>query len=282
MRHEEPLEGDLRVARAGQREGVVELRAAGPGAAAGEAAAGTGAARAWSTRESRVRARPGRPGRPVLAPPRRRARGPRRPGRGAAAGRPGRSIHSSSGTARTRAPSRGKEVLAQVLDEVRGRDALEREVIEVAAQEPSNRARPKSSSSERRKSAPFLVRQARGALVGIAPREVDVQDLVAVLEPGDLVLEVLAAEHRLHAGRLRAVDLLDDAPLDVGREALVQPEVAPGRVGDEVARPRVGQLVRDQRRPGSCPRRAPSASRRSGADSPSPRTGKLGGRTRMS
>ena len=72
------------------------------------------------------------------------------------------------------------------------------------------------------------------------------QDLVAVLEPRDLVLEVLAPEHGLHCGRLGPVDLLDDAALDVGRESLVQPEVAPGRVGDEVARPRVRQLVRDQ------------------------------------
>ena len=43
-----------------------------------------------------------------------------------------------------------------------------------------------------------------------------------------------------------AVNSFLNAAFEVNREAFVQPEVAPGRVRDEVAGPRVGQLVRDE------------------------------------
>ena len=46
--------------------------------------------------------------------------------------------------------------------------------------------------------------------------------------------------------RLLAVELLDDPPLGVGGHAFVEPEVVPRRVGREIARPAVRQLMRDQ------------------------------------
>ena len=55
------------------------------------------------------------------------------------------------------------------------------------------------------------------------------------------------AEDGFHVGSTSAVEGLDDPALEIGREPLVEPEVAPGGVGDQVARPRMGQLVRDQR-----------------------------------
>ena len=51
-----------------------------------------------------------------------------------------------------------------------------------------------------------------------------------------------------HRHPLGTVERLHDAQLEVGGEPFVQPEVAPRGVGDEVARPRVRELVRDQRR----------------------------------
>ena len=62
----------------------------------------------------------------------------------------------------------------------------------------------------------------------------------------DDLLEILQAEARQHLGVVAAVDRLHDAALEVDGEAFVEPEVVPRRVGDEVAGPRVRQLVRHQ------------------------------------
>ena len=62
-----------------------------------------------------------------------------------------------------------------------------------------------------------------------------------------LVAQVGQAEDRLHLGAIGPVEVLDDPPLEVGGEPLIEPEVAPGGVGHQVAGPRMRQLVRDQR-----------------------------------
>ena len=49
------------------------------------------------------------------------------------------------------------------------------------------------------------------------------------------------------SAQLGPVDVLVDASLDVRREALVQPEIAPGGVGHEVAGPGMRELVGDER-----------------------------------
>ena len=63
----------------------------------------------------------------------------------------------------------------------------------------------------------------------------------------DLAAQLVGADDEFLVGLFLAVDGLDDAVLDVAGEALVEPHVAPGGIGDEIARPRMGQLVRDQR-----------------------------------
>ena len=66
-----------------------------------------------------------------------------------------------------------------------------------------------------------------------------------------LVAQVDHAEDQFHVGAIAAVEVLDDPVLEVGREPFIEPEVAPGGVGHEVAGPRVGQLVGDQRDEGT-------------------------------
>ena len=54
------------------------------------------------------------------------------------------------------------------------------------------------------------------------------------------------AERDLLRGNFLAVKRLDDAPLGVSRHALVEPDVAPRRVGREIARPAVREFMRDE------------------------------------
>ena len=49
----------------------------------------------------------------------------------------------------------------------------------------------------------------------------------------------------MHSGQIAALQRFQDAPLSVDREALVEPEVVGRGIGDEVPRPGVGHLVRD-------------------------------------
>ena len=73
------------------------------------------------------------------------------------------------------------------------------------------------------------------------------QHPVLLGERGHFLLDVLESEDGFHLGAPHPVHALDDAPLQVHRESFVQPEVPPGRVRDQVARPGVRQLVRDER-----------------------------------
>jgi hypothetical protein len=93
----------------------------------------------------------------------------------------------------------------------------------------------------------FRVRNAREAVVGVVTGEVEVQHLRQGSIRSISRRRSARGELHLHARALRAVDALHDPRLEVDGEAFVEPEVAPRRVGDQVARPRVRQLVRDQR-----------------------------------
>ena len=141
------------------------------------------------------------------------------------------------------------EVRAEVLEKLRRRQRRERVAVEVAAQ-PDVEARTAHSGldhpHERRA---LVVCDRRDPVIGIATGEVDVQDLVAgfVLERGQLAGQLAAPEDFEHPCAPLAVQLLHDPVFEVGGEPLVEPEVAPRRVGHQVAGPRVRQLVRDER-----------------------------------
>ena len=93
----------------------------------------------------------------------------------------------------------------------------------------------------------LLVRHRGHAIVGVAALQVDQKNLVPLRELGHLPLQLLAAEHGFHFFARPAVYSFLNPPLHVHRESLVEPEVAPGGVGDQVARPGMRQLVRHQR-----------------------------------
>ena len=59
-------------------------------------------------------------------------------------------------------------------------------------------------------------------------------------------LHVVPGERRLLRRPRPAIDRLHDPVLEIGGDALVQPAVLPVRIGDQIARPAVRQLVRDQ------------------------------------
>ena len=62
----------------------------------------------------------------------------------------------------------------------------------------------------------------------------------------DRVSQILPAEQPQHVGVFLSAKLLHDSWFDVGREPFIEPEIIPGGVGHEIARPRVRQLVRDE------------------------------------
>src|SRR5690606_23813201 len=96
-----------------------------------------------------------------------------------------------------------------------------------------------------------FVRHIGEAVVGILAAKVDRQAsqiaLALRLERSDVALERLHAERVFHRAALLAVQRLDDAPLEIHREAFVQPHAIPVRVRYEVARPGMRELMRDDR-----------------------------------
>ena len=185
---------------------------------------------------------PGRPARRRgLDGVERRGRRPRRAGRQSGGAHP--LLHRHGGGQRRVV----EQMPGRVGQKVGGRDAPEREAVEVAAQErvePLAAGRLLQPAEEQ---GALLVGHLRHPGVGVAAGEIDVQDLVGVVQPLEVGAQRPETEHRLHRRALRPVHRLDDAALQVDREALVQPEVAPGGVGHQVPGPRMGQLVGHQR-----------------------------------
>ena len=69
---------------------------------------------------------------------------------------------------------------------------------------------------------------------------------VEVADGIDFIDQPLIAQGGEHFTHVSAVDGLHDALLEVHGEALIEPEVVPGGIGDEVAAPRVGEFVRHE------------------------------------
>ncbi len=128
-----------------------------------------------------------------------------------------------------------QQVRAQVIEELLGIDALEREVVEVAAQERLQLVPAETILQELQEQLALLVGDIRHAVVGIVVAQVDRELLMRRVGIDEVVLQGLEAEHVLHALATLAVERFDDSPLQIHREAFVEPEVAPRRVRDEVA-----------------------------------------------
>ncbi len=137
-------------------------------------------------------------------------------------------------------------MVVQVFFEIRGGDALESEMVEVGPQELVESFATEGPLEREQEEGSFFVSDARHAVVGVAAVQVDVQDLVFCGKLLELVAKLRQAEDSLHVRARDAVDVFDDSTLKIGSKPFVEPEVPPGCVGDEVARPRVGQLMRDQ------------------------------------
>ena len=112
----------------------------------------------------------------------------------------------------------------------------------------SNASRPNFDSRNDQEQLPLFVRHVENASSGSRPvrsgSSVRSPATSSVLRDSARSLTPIAACMSAHA---LAVQRLDDAAFEVGGEAFVEPEVVPGGVGDEVARPGMRELVRDER-----------------------------------
>ena len=119
--------------------------------------------------------------------------------------------------------------------------------VEIAAQpgvEPLPARDPLDGAQEGRA---LVIGDGVHAVVGIAASQVEMQAGVGGGQGFQLVLQPVPAQNLFLHRPVMAVDRLHDPVLEIGGETLVQPEVVPGGVGDQIAGPGVGQFVRHQR-----------------------------------
>ncbi len=140
-----------------------------------------------------------------------------------------------------------QQVFLQVSDEVLGVDRLEREMIEVLPQEFIEGLAPETVFQPHQEQPALVVGHAVEGLLRVLVGQVAGQDLRGRIELFELFVQAHPVQRRLHLGALGRVQGLDDTAFEIGGEALVQPQVLPGGVGHQVARPGVGQFVGDQR-----------------------------------
>ena len=141
-----------------------------------------------------------------------------------------------------------QQVLAQVGDELLRRHALERVLVEPAAQERIEHGTAGAAFHGGQEPGALRINDAvirvRFGRVGvrIARDQRRFRRRQCLDRGGQFFLVDLHA----HLRHVAAIQLLDDARGDVGGKAFVEPHVLPRGVGDQVARPRVGQFMRDQ------------------------------------
>ncbi len=72
------------------------------------------------------------------------------------------------------------------------------------------------------------------------------EDLVASGELGEFFFQLPPIKHLFHQCLLFAVHFFLNPVFNVRCEALIQPKIAPGGICYKIARPGVGQLMRDE------------------------------------
>ena len=133
------------------------------------------------------------------------------------------------------------------LEELIRRDALEAEPAEVGAQEGVPGGAPHRLLQLAQQQVSLLVRDRGVGFVRIDPAQIGAQagELRAGREALQRYLKVVPPGRGVKLRRFAALERLEDPPLGIDGETLVEPEVVRVRVGDEIARPGVRSLVRD-------------------------------------
>ena len=135
-----------------------------------------------------------------------------------------------------------------VTRELAGIDALEREVVEIPAQERIELLAAVALFEELQEPRALGVDRGAAAVVRVLQHAgLGRQRLQRGVDLGVFLLQLVALDHVLHHRLVFAVQHFDDAILDVAGETFVQPRVLGAGEGDEVARPAVREFVRDQR-----------------------------------
>src|SRR5262245_8399799 len=131
-----------------------------------------------------------------------------------------------------------QQVLRQELEELRGGHALKRVLIEPLAEKAIEGVAPELVFEKRKKQCTQLVRNHGIGIVRIAIAQRGLERSIA--GDGEVrarLCEIAKTDDALHVREPLAIDDFDNAALEVGGESLVEPEVLPGGVGHEVARP---------------------------------------------
>jgi len=151
------------------------------------------------------------------------------------------------------------QTLGHEVEEGRRVDRLEPEPVDVGPHErvePLPAHRPLQGDEEHRS---LVVRDPAEDVVRVGGRgqvggeRGEVGSLLLV-EPIEVPIQLEHGQHHVEFRPVSPVEGFVDPPLEVHRPPFVEPEVAPARVGDEVAGPRVRQLVPDDRDQGAIAR----------------------------
>ena len=137
----------------------------------------------------------------------------------------------------TRGSRRRQECSFEIIEEALGGHRLEGKLVEVAANKVIPGASPDRFLEHAEEEEPLVVGDEIHAIVGVATSQRQLQMSVGArcTESLDFVVELLARDQSEHLGVVGPIQGLHDAMFEVGREALVEPEVVPAGVGDEVA-----------------------------------------------
>src|SRR5437667_1969472 len=87
----------------------------------------------------------------------------------------------------------------------------------------------------------------RESNIGISTVCSTMKDLVLRNRSQKFSFEILHRKHSFHFGPAVPVELLHNASLHINGGPLVYPEVAPGSIVNEIARPRMRELMNNQR-----------------------------------
>ncbi len=142
-------------------------------------------------------------------------------------------------------PSRSvavKEAIPDQFEKTAGGHAFKGVLLEILLQEGIECRTAKMVLQHAQKISAFFVGQFTKRIIRIAVVKVNTQ--LGKLgfdwcEPVNSVSQGPLSEEPLHLGEIVAIQSFDNTPFKVGGKAFIEPEIAPGGIGDEIAGPRV-------------------------------------------
>ncbi len=140
-----------------------------------------------------------------------------------------------------------EQVSIQILKEFFGRDALKSKLVEITFEKLIETAAPKSLFKVIQQEFSLEIGHFRKTGVRIYVSQIDSKDLSFFGQSGQVPLQIVVVHHLFHVPSPDTIGCLHEPILKVSGKSFVEPQIPPGSIRNQIARPGMSEFMRDKR-----------------------------------